>query len=470
MLIVGPSGAGKSTLLRAVAGLLDPDVAAEQTGIVTIDGTAATSARDRVGMLFQDPESALVMSRAGDDVAFGLENAALARELIWPRVDSALAAVGFPYGRDRSTAALSGGEQQRLALAGVLARRPSVIVLDEPTATLDPRGADEVLRVVDEVVTATGATLVVVEHRVDRVTDLVDRVLVLSSEGGVVDDGAPAEVFGRRGPALAASGVWVPAPWGPPPPGFRSGPGGPVVLRGTGLRRTYPGGARPALVDADVSLRAGEATAVLGHNGSGKSTLAMILAGLDRPDAGSVVFDGMDRPLHRLRARELVPRVGTVFQNPEHQFVAGTVRDELVAGPRRIGVDDDLTRQRCDDLLARLRLDRLAAANPYTLSGGEKRRLSVATALAAAPQVLVLDEPTFGQDALTWAELLEFCRDLRDTGTAILAVTHDLPFADALADRRLEASNGIITPASEPPLRSDVSSPPEVAPSPERSP
>lgn len=446
VLLVGPSGAGKSTLLRAIAGLLDPETAAERAGAVTIDGVPAAGARERVGMLFQDPESALVMSRAGDDVAFGLENAAVPRSEIWPRVDSALHAVGFPYGRDRSTAALSGGEQQRLALAGVLARRPSVLVLDEPTATLDPRGTDEVLAVVDDVVATTGATLVVVEHRVDRVTELVDRVVVLSPGGGVLDDGTPAEVFGRRGAGLAERGVWVPSPWGPPAPVHRPGPGGgPVVLRGTGITRTYPGADRPALIDATVRLRAGEATAVLGHNGSGKSTLAMIMAGLDRPDSGSVLLAGEDRPLHRWRARDLVRRVGTVFQNPEHQFLSGSVRDELLAGPRRAGLADDATRRRCDDLMARLRLDRLARANPYTLSGGEKRRLSVATALATAPDVLVLDEPTYGQDALTWAELLEFCRDLRDAGTAILAVTHDLPFADALADRRLVASAGRIT-------------------------
>ncbi|RIQ14370.1 energy-coupling factor ABC transporter ATP-binding protein, partial [Jiangella rhizosphaerae] len=208
VLLVGPSGAGKSTVLRAVAGLLDPETAAEQEGTIEVGGVPAAAARDRVGMLLQDPEASLVMSRSGDDVAFGLENAGVPAEEIWPRVDEALARVGFRHGRDRPTTALSGGEQQRLALAGALVRRPAVLVLDEPTANLDPAGTSTVLSAVEAALTGAGTTLLLVEHRVDAAAGLVDRVVVLESGGGVVDDGPPAEVFGRRGAALAAAGVW----------------------------------------------------------------------------------------------------------------------------------------------------------------------------------------------------------------------------------------------------------------------
>ncbi|SEF17822.1 ABC transporter ATP-binding protein [Jiangella alba] len=444
VLLVGPSGAGKSTLLRAVAGLLDPETAAEQEGSVLVDGVPAAAARDRVGMLLQDPEASLVMSRSGDDVAFGLENAGVPADEIWPRVDESLARVGFRHGRDRPTAALSGGEQQRLALAGALVRRPSVLVLDEPTANLDPDGTATVLGAVAASLSGAGTTLLLVEHRVDAAAGLVDRVVVLEPGGGVLDDGPPEEVFGRRGAALAAAGVWVPAPWGPAAPPFRPGPGGDVVLTAADLTLTYPRTRRPALSSASLTVRHGTAVAVTGPNGSGKSTLAMLLAGLLPPDTGSVLLGGSERPLHRWRARDLCRRVGTVFQDPEHQFVTRTARDELLVGPRRAGVAHDAAQRRADELLERLRLTRLAGANPFTLSGGEKRRLSVAAMLTTAPDLLVLDEPTFGQDARTWAELLELLVRLRVGGTAIVAVTHDEAFAGALADARVTVSDGAL--------------------------
>ncbi|WP_026875095.1 ABC transporter ATP-binding protein [Jiangella gansuensis] len=451
LLLVGPSGAGKSTLLRGVAGLLDPQTAAEHEGEVLVDGRPAATTRDRVGMLFQDPEASLVMSRSGDDVAFGLENAGVPAKEIWPRVDAALRQVGFGYGRDRPTTALSGGEQQRLALAGALVRQPAVLVLDEPTANLDPAGAATVLGAVTATVgspdRAPGdTTLLVVEHRVDDVVGLVDRVVVLEPGGGVVDDGPPAAVFGRRAAALAAAGVWVPAPWGPPPPPHRPGPGGSPMLAAHDLALTYPRTSAPALAAADLTVDRGEATAVTGPNGSGKSTLAMLLAGLLPPDDGTVeLVDSPGRPLHRWRPRDLCRRVGTVFQDPEHQFVARTVREELTVGPRRAGLDAAASVRRCDELLARLRLDRLAGANPFALSGGEKRRLSVAAVLATEPDLLVMDEPTFGQDAQTWTELLDLCVGLRAAGTAIVAVTHDEAFATALADHRVRVDAGRLT-------------------------
>lgn len=448
VLLVGPSGAGKSTLLRAVAGLLDPDTAAEQEGSVLVDGQPAAQMRERIGMLLQDPEASLVMSRAGDDVAFGLENAGVPRAEIWPRVRAALEQVGFGYPLDRSTAALSGGEQQRLALTGVLVRRPSIVVLDEPTANLDPAGTALVLDAVQDAAAAagSGATLLMVEHRVDLAVHLADRVVVLEPGGGVAVDGAPTDVFGRRGASLAAAGVWVPSPWAPAPPAHTDGSGGHLRLRAGGVQHTYLRAAAPALNTCDVDLSAGEATCVTGPNGSGKSTLAMILAGLVRPAAGAAhLTDAPVRPLHRWRARDLCRRIGTVFQDPEHQFLAATVRDELLTGPRRAGVDAAETTRRCDDLLSRLRLDRLAAANPYTLSGGEKRRLSVASALATAPDVLILDEPTFGQDATTWTELVQLCVKLRDDGGTIVSVTHDEAFAAVLADQRIAAEDGHIS-------------------------
>ncbi|MCW2640340.1 MAG: transporter ATP-binding protein [Dactylosporangium sp.] len=433
MLLLGPSGAGKSTLLAALAGLLAQD-SGEQEGHVTVDGQDARRTRDRVGIVFQDPQSQLVMARAGDDVAFGLENRGVPTTDIWPRVDAALDRVGFPYSRDRRTDALSGGEQQRLALAGVLALNPGLLLLDEPTANLDPAGAAQVR----EALKAVDPTMILVEHRVADVIPLVDRVVVLSPGGGVAADGVPEKIFAEHGAALADQGVWIPGVV-PAERRARRAAGAPL-LHAERLTLRHPGATRPALSEVDTEVREGEVLTVLGANGSGKSTLALLLGGLLRPSAGRVTARADPAvPPHRWRAATLASRIGSVFQNPEHQFVTNRVRDELALGPLRVGLDPAPI---VDELLPRLRLDRLAAANPYTLSGGEQRRLSVATALATAPDLLILDEPTFGQDLRTWRELVDLLAGLRDSGCGIVAVTHDADLVDALGDRRVTLADG----------------------------
>jgi energy-coupling factor transporter ATP-binding protein EcfA2 len=406
VLLLGASGAGKSTLLAALAGLLAED-SGEQEGEVLLDGRPARAARGETGIVFQDPQNQLVMSRAGDDVAFGLENRGVPRAEIWPRVDAALAAVGFPYGRDRSTAALSGGEAQRLAIAGVIALRPGLLLLDEPTANLDPEGARLVRTALAKVLPDLDATMVLVEHRVADALPLVDRTVVIGED---------------------RDAVWAP---GVPLPARRA-----VAAPGEALL-TAEGLALPHTTNIiHEGVLHGQALAVEGPNGAGKTTLALLLGGLTRPARGRIVaapaLAGRDaaRPPHRWPAHRLAARIGSVFQNPEHQFVTDTVRAELLLG--------GATPAAVDDLLARLHLDRLALANPFTLSGGEQRRLSVATALAAAPQVLVLDEPTFGQDLRTWRELVTLLADLRDEGRALVLVTHDAQLVEAIGDRRLE--------------------------------
>jgi energy-coupling factor transport system ATP-binding protein len=442
VLVLGPSGAGKSTLLTALAGLIDPSGGAQTEGFLLVDGLDPRAARDRTGLLFQDAESQLVMGRAGDDVAFGLENRCVPTNQIWARVDAALAAVEFPYGRDRPTHALSGGEQQRLALAGTLALRPGLLMLDEPTANLDPDGSAEVREVLASVLDRLGATMLLVEHRVDEAVSLVDRVVVLQAGGGVVADGPPGRIFRERGTELAAAGVWVPDQPPAPPPRRSRPPSSALVLAEHATFR-YPGADVDAVEAIDVQVRSSETLAIVGPNGSGKSTLALMLAGLIAPRLGRVMAGEAlaaghgHEPIARWPARELVRRIGTVFQDPEHQFLAGSVREELLLGPRRAGIGEAASRRRADELLERLHLDRLAEANPFTLSGGEKRRLSVATALATAPALIILDEPTFGQDRRTWGELLHLLAALRDEGRGVCFVTHDRAFVHALADRTL---------------------------------
>ena len=405
-MLLGASGAGKSTLLLALAGLLDPANAGEAEGSLTVDGLDPRDARDRIGLVLQDPETQLVMARSGDDVAFGPENHAVPPKAIWPRVDAALAAVRFPYGRDRRTDWLSGGEQQRLALAGVLALSPRLLLLDEPTANLDPAGAGLVREALTAVQRETGATTILVEHRVAEALPMVDRVVVLEANADVLADGPPAEVFSRHGDRLAQAGVWVPNP-----PLFNrhvkvqtsltatelirrpATSNGDALLIATDVGFRHRGAPEQAVCDLSTALRAGEALAVIGPNGSGKSTLATVLAGLVAPTTGVVratrKLAGSDAatPPHRWPAAELADRIGMVFQDPEHQFLTERVHDELAFGPSRRGAAAGEVRRRVDALLDRLHLTHLAEANPFTLSGAPGWRSSTYSPTIATPVV-----------------------------------------------------------------------------------
>ncbi|MFV0319079.1 MAG: ABC transporter ATP-binding protein [Microbacterium sp.] len=439
VLLLGPSGSGKSTLLHGLAGVLGGADEGEHHGELLVDGVPAASVRGRAGLVLQDPDSQAILARVGDDVAFGCENLRVPRAEIWSRVREALDAVGLDVTLDHPTAALSGGQKQRLALAGVLAMRPGAVLLDEPTANLDPAGVVEVRDAVARAVAASGATLVVIEHRIDTWLPVVDRVVVLGA-GGVVADGHPAHVLAARGAELARAGVWVPGrpPAVPAPPAASPGD---VLLRGERLAVSRRRG-QPVAGPLDLEVRAGEVRGIVGRNGAGKSTLGLTLAGLLPPETGRVVAAarlsaGQPGDPISWPARALLTRIGTVFQEPEHQLLAKTVREELAVGPKATGMDAAATAARVDDLLVRLRLSALAEANPFTLSGGEKRRLTVAAMLATRPQVIVLDEPTFGQDALTWAQLVAIIASLRDEGAAVVAISHDEQVLAALHARRL---------------------------------
>ncbi|WP_382304210.1 ABC transporter ATP-binding protein [Herbiconiux sp. UC225_62] len=511
VLLLGASGAGKSTLIQAFAGVLGGADEGEEEGTLEVAGLDPRHTRGRVGLVMQDPDSQIVLARVGDDVAFGCENLGVPRPEIWQRVGRALGAVGLDLPLGHPTSDLSGGQKQRVALAGVVAMQPGVLLLDEPTANLDPEGVVEVRDAVAEVVRRSAATFVVIEHRVDIWLDAVDRVVVLAPGGGVLADGDPATVLGAHGEELARSGVWVPGhdPLGGRParptraaPHRHAGETWPVAgadrrSRGpaeradarrdesgasasaraagaaVGVDTASPGDQRSGVLltargldvarvegatvarGIDLELRAGQATAITGPNGAGKTTLALTLAGLIPPAGGvleaSVELAAGTRPSGRRRrgasspdtspmawrSRELLTRIGMVFQDPEHQFVAGSVRAELEISLKALKLSSDQIEERVAEVAGRLRLDGLLSANPYTLSGGEKRRLSVASALVARPRILVLDEPTFGQDSRTWAELVRLLAEQLDRGTAIVAVTHDRAFVEALADQEI---------------------------------
>jgi energy-coupling factor transport system ATP-binding protein len=466
LLVVGPSGSGKSTLALAIGGLVGGEIPAEVTGQLELDGRAVgglvrADVAARVGLVFQDPESQLVMDRVEDEVAFGLENRAWAPAAMRGRVDEALASGGLTGLERARPARLSGGQQQRLALAGVLAPQPGLLVLDEPTAFLDPAGTAEFFDRLAAVRAAGGTTIVLVEHRVDRAWPLADLVLALDGEGRPIDVGPPAEVLARSGDRIEASGTWLPgdraagrAPDGRPAreadTGDRAGGRAPFVQAFHAGFEYEPG--RRVVRDVDLVLEAGERVALVGANGSGKSTLGRLLVGLLRPKQGSIRIDGADPA--RLPAAELARRAGYLFQDPERQLLARTIGEEV-----RLGLDPGAW-PAADALMDRLGLplERFGDRSPYRLSGGEQRRLSLATVLVRRPRLLVLDEPTFGQDRRGHEALLAILDEHLERGTCLVAATHDERLVADLGGRRIEMADGWILadsawPAGHQPLR-----------------
>ena len=441
VLVLGPSGSGKSTLMGGLAGLLGGAEEGEATGTLTVDGVAPADARGRVGLLMQDPEAQVVLARVGDDVAFGMENLGVAREEIWPRVENSLEAVGLSVPLDHSTTELSGGQKQRLALASILAMGPGLLLLDEPTANLDPSGVAEVRAAVEAVVERTGATVVVVEHRVDVWASLVDRVIVVA-DGAIAADGPLDEVLAQQGDALRERGIWLPgddvaAEVGPAPEVAPASSEDAPIARVTDLTIGYDK-ASPVRSGIDLTLERGVSTCIVGANGAGKSTFALTLAGLLPPLEGTVeveTSDGTRGDPHEWSSKQLLGRMSMVFQEPEYQFLAATVAEELAIGPRAAGMSEEEIAPLVDEHLEALGLTALARANPMTLSGGEKRRLSVATALISAPELLILDEPTFGQDRGTWLGLVRLLRAALARGVTLVSITHDPAFVAAMGQR-----------------------------------
>ncbi|KRB47410.1 ATP-binding cassette domain-containing protein [Terrabacter sp. Root181] len=457
VLLAGPSGSGKSTLLRAVAGLLLTADAGDLSGTVTVGGHAPQDVPGSVGLVLQDPGAGVVASSIGRDVAFGLENVVLPRDEMPARVAAALREVGLTMPPDSPPSTLSGGESQRLALAGALVMEPSVLLLDEPTAMLDADTAAGVRAVVAEVVERRGLTLVVVEHRLGGWLDLVDRLVVLDASGSVVADGEPRQVLAEHGNSLAAQGIWVPGVPDPEPlelvlepaPSAAAGrvPQGRLVAAAADVRvehRSRRLGERSrttlAVDGLDLEARAGRSLALVGPSGAGKSSLMSALGGLVSPSGGSVDVAlpltpaetgdravARDRlaPPHEWSSIDLARVVSWVPQRAATSLVGRTVRDDVLTTPLALGQDPDSAGRRADDLLAALGLAHLADADPRQLSGGEQRRLAMASAVAHGPALVLADEPTVGQDRLTWAAVSGVLAAARDEGAAVVVTTHD---------------------------------------------
>jgi energy-coupling factor transporter ATP-binding protein EcfA2 len=459
VLLLGPSGCGKSTLALTLNGLIPHVIEGELQGEVWVAGLntkehPVSVLAQRVGMVFQDPDSQFSMLTVEEEVAFGLENLGAPPESMGPRIEAALQKVGLEKERKTRLDRLSGGMKQRLALASVLAMEPPILVLDEPTSNLDPRGTRDFFAVLATL--RRTKTVLIIEHKLDELIHLVDRVLVMGPGGRFIAQGRPRALFKKSSRLLSENGIWVPQVTQladvlmergmqvePYPLTvedaekalLRLNPhhqtvATPVVreekepaIQVRGLSFTYPNGTQ-ALKDVRLTVSEEDFVALVGPNGSGKTTLAHHLMGILPQSPGSVFILGHD--VSQIGTRELTDLAGYVFQNPEHQFVTESVYDELAFSLRTRGVAEEEIEGRVEGMLRDFSLEGYLESNPFSLSQGEKRRLSVATMLIVGQRVLILDEPTFGQDRASAQRLMAHISALNSRGVTILMITHDM--------------------------------------------
>ncbi len=460
--VMGASGAGKSTLAKCLNRIVPEFEGGAFAGVVRIGGRSLHGARvcevaPRVGMVFQDFEAQLFSTNVAHEVAFAMEQVGMEREEMVRRIRPALEAVGLAGFQHRDPTSLSGGEKQRLAIASVLALRPAVIVLDEPTTDLDPEGKAEVFALIRSL-REQGFSLIVIEHEAEVLRG-ADR-LVLFREGEIIAEGAPHDLMTRLelleecgvhppdlNRVLARSGIAAHAASvdeaemlirrALPQLGASthsldeasldtSAQGAAVdgatpLVEVRALKFNYPGGP-PVLESIDLRIAPGEFVAIIGQNGSGKTTLAKHLVGLLRPTAGAVMLNGRDRTT--MRPAETAAEVGYVFQNPDHQIFAATVEDEVAFGPRNFNLAPGEIQRRCDEVLRAVGLQDARALDPFLLSKGERQRLAVASVLALRPRLLILDEPTTGLDYREQRRMMALVIELNRDGIAIVMITH----------------------------------------------
>lgn len=449
--VTGPSGCGKTTLMRLANGIVPQILGGTVTGRVTVDDrdvstTPVADLAETVGTLFQDPEEQFFALQVEDEIAFALKSRGAAPEVVAERVSTAAERMGLTNVLGNDIHSLSEGQKQKVGLAGILALGPKVLVLDEPSANLDPEATEELARLLSDL-KAQGAAILIVDHRLYWLRGVVDEVLVMK-EGRIVDRG-PFEILaddafraarGLRRDRVADPRVTLPR--------IRVRAEGPEETRGVfaadGLSFGYPG--RPEIFrNASFAVPSG-LTALIGPNGTGKTTLARILTGLTKA-TGRFTVEG-----RAVGPEGLMPSSGLVLQNADHQLQMRTVEEEITAAlsagrwasEKRSGFSGAIGRftptleeaERIETLMANLRLTGLRHRHPQSLSGGEKQRVVIACALAKNPKILILDEPTSGLDGANLASIAAILREEADRGRAVFLITHDLELLD-VCDRAL---------------------------------
>jgi energy-coupling factor transport system ATP-binding protein len=463
--VVGETGSGKSTLLRALNGLVPHFSGGVLAGTVTVDGRTTRDNRprdlaDAVGFVGQNPLATFVTETVEDELAYTMENLGVPADAMRRRVEDAVDLLGLQDLRDRSLRALSGGQQQRVAIGAVLTASPRMLVLDEPTSALDPAAAEEVLGTLARLVHDLGLTVVMAEHRLERVVPFADRIVLVPGDGAPLVEGSP-EVIMRSSPVapplveLGRLVGWDPLPLSVrdarrratplrerlapiTPPGPRFAPSattaGTEVAAVRKLSVAY--GRVIALDGVDLSLYRGEVLVLMGRNGSGKSTLLSTMSGARRPTRGTVAVDGRDP--RSFRPAESIRHVGLVPQDPGLLLYGESVQAECRTSDKVSALDEGSTAHTLERILPGMPGDR----HPRDLSEGQRLALALAIVLAPAPALLLLDEPTRGLDYPSKDRLIEVLRDLAEEGHAVVLATHDVELAARVGDRAVVLADG----------------------------
>ena len=447
VLITGPSGCGKTTLCRCFNGLVPHFYQGELTGEISVAGEDTLKHHTyemakHVGLVFQNPENQLFALSVEKDVAFGLENIGVPREEMRKKVDWALNQTGIYDLRERSPHEISGGQQQRVAIASVLAMEPEIIVLDEPTSFLDPLSAEKIFEVIYELNKKQGITVILVEHRLDLTAKYTDHLIVMD-EGKVRFEGNPREILSTEETRLI--GVGIPKATllyqMLKKDGLNLSGKTPLsseeladqlletlkdqMIEAENVHFSYPNKVE-ALKGVSLTIKDGEFVAIMGQNGAGKSTFVKHFNGLLKPTVGKVRVDGVETTKTSVAA--LARNVGFVFQNPDHQLFSETVEDEIAFALKNFGFKPEVVEERVTWALNLLALTQYRKTSPFLLSGGERKRVALASVLAWDPQALILDEPTIGQDHEQKEILRQFIMQMQTQGKTVVIVTHDVEF------------------------------------------
>ena len=470
VLLTGPSGCGKTTFCRTLNGLIPKFYNGTISGKVTVNGLDVSEhstmvLAQSVGLIFQNPDNQIFALTVEKDIAFGLENLGKSKEEMYKEIDWAAETTGIEKLRNRATHELSGGQKQRLTIAGILAMHPKIIVMDEPTSFLDPVGAEHIFDVLNTLNKEHGMTIIIIEHRIDIAAKYVDRIIVFD-KGMVRSDGRPEDILSNEDTRLL--GVGIPrilelakrfnasGPLFPTLPlsanNFYEQVSGKLSLRdiprvkdsipddllalagehhhsplieAKDLCFEYSGNVK-ALRGVNLTINKNDFVAIMGENGAGKTTLVKHFNGLLRPKSGSLTVDGEN--ISKKSVAQLARRIGLVFQNPDDQLFEESVEKEIGFALHNFGFKQDMIDKRVTWALNLLDITQYRDKSPFTLSGGERKRVAMASVLAWDPEILVLDEPTIGQDYGQKERLRHFLNQLRTQGKTVVIVTHDVEF------------------------------------------